>query len=37
MQNNCVKIEYDYESVQDFVVESVEGVLSAYIDIILMD
>lgn len=37
IQDDCVKRELGYESVQDFVVEAIEGVLSADKEVVFMD
>lgn len=37
IKDDCVKREFGYTSVQDFVVEAIEGELYADKDIVLMD
>ena len=37
IQDDCVKREFGFSSVQDFVVEAIEGELYADKDIVLMD
>ena len=37
IKDDCVKRELGYESVQDFVIESIEGVLSADKEVVFMD
>lgn len=36
IQDNCVKRELGYESVQDYIIQSIEGNLYADKDIVLM-
>jgi hypothetical protein len=37
IQDDAVKREFAYSSVQDFVIESIEGVLSADKEVVFMD
>ena len=37
IQDDAVKREFGYTSIQDFVIESIEGVLSADREVVFMD